>query len=58
MSKFGKRGTTILGITLVIFVVVLFAYVLPIVTKVKADLKAHETRVASRYEIIAHIGGS
>ena len=50
MSKFGKRGATILGITLVIFVVVLFAYVLSIVTKVRADLKAYETRVASRYD--------
>jgi hypothetical protein len=48
MSKFGKRGATILGITLVIFVVILFAYVLPIVTKVRTDLKAYETRIAHR----------
>ena len=54
MFKFSKWGLTILGITLVIFVVVLFAYVLPIVTKVRADLKAYEPHVAFRYDYVLY----
>jgi hypothetical protein len=52
--KMGKRAATILGITLVVFVVLLFAYVLPIVTKVGADLQAYETQVAYRNDYKLH----
>lgn len=46
--KLSKKATTVLGIALVTFAVVLFVYVLPIVTKVNADLRAYETQVAYR----------
>src|SRR6266498_4081310 len=52
--KLSKKAATVLGIALVIFVIVLFVYVLPIITKMNADLKAYETRVAYRDDYKLH----
>jgi len=49
-----KKAVIILGIALVILVVALLVYVLPIVSRVRADLKAYETRVAHRDDYTLH----
>ena len=52
--RLSKKAVSLLGITLVVFVLLLFVYVLPIVTRVNADLKAYETRVAYRDDYKLH----
>ena len=52
--RLSKKAAFTLGIALVAFVVLLFAYVLPIATKVRADLRAYETRVAYRDDCKLH----
>jgi hypothetical protein len=52
--KLSKKGMSVLGITLVVLVVLLLVYGLPIVTKVRADLKARETQVAYRNDYKLH----
>ena len=46
--KLSKKALLVSGIALVVLGVLIFVYLLPIVTKVRADLKAYETQVASR----------
>lgn len=52
--KLSKKAATVLGIALVIIVAGLFIYILPIITKMDADLKAYETRVAYRDDYKLH----
>jgi hypothetical protein len=52
--KLSKKAKLILGIALVVLGVLLFAYVLPIVAKVRADLKAYEAQVAYRKDYKLH----
>jgi hypothetical protein len=54
MSKHNKRGTILWGIVVVVFVLLLFYYVLPVVIKVRSDLKAYETSVAYRNNYKLH----
>jgi len=46
--RLSKKTITILGITLVIFVSLIYFYILPVVNTVYTDMKAYETRIAYR----------
>lgn len=52
--RLSRKAITILGLMLVLIAAVLIAYVLPLITKVNADLKAYETRVAYRDDYKLH----